>query len=89
MSVAIRNIAVVLLSALLMSISVVYADDSKVSESVKQEIIDAEKKKSEAEKSEEGEASGNIIDCEQTNESADAQDDVDNKDLDECEALIK
>lgn len=67
----------------------VHADEAKVPESVKQEVVEAEQVQPEQEKTEEGEASGNIRDCEQSNDSSEEQGGADEKDLDDCEALIK
>ena len=85
----IQIVAAIILSCQMLNTSTVLADEGKVTEKVTQEISEAEKKQSEKEKTEEGEASGNVEDCEQLVESGDAQDGVDKKDLDECEAMIK
>lgn len=85
----IQNVAAIILSLQMMNTSAVLAQESKVPEITRQEVVDAEKQKPELEKTEEGEASGNVEDCEQTSESGVAQDSADKKDLDECKALIK
>ena len=85
----IQNVAAIIISCQMLSASVVLADEEKVPEKVTQEIIEAEQKKPEKEKTEEGEASGNVEDCEQLVDSGDAQDGVDKKNLDKCDAIIK
>ncbi len=82
-------VAAIVLSCQMLNTTIVLADEGKVSEKVTQEIIEVEKKQPEKEQTEEGEASGNVEDCERLVESGDAQDGVDKKDLDECEAMIK
>ncbi len=85
----IQNVAAIILGFQMMNASAALADEEKVPESVTQDVVEAEKKSPEQEKREEGEASGNVEDCEQSNDSGDAEDGVDQKDLDACNELIK
>ena len=89
MKVNIQNVAAFIISCHMLNASVVLADEEKVPEKVVQEVIEAEEKKPEKEQTEEGEASGNVEDCEQLVDSGDAQDGVDKKNLDKCDAMIK
>ena len=85
----IQNVAAIIISCQMLSASVVLADEEKVPEKVTQEISETEENRPENEKTEEGEASGNVEDCEQLVDSGDAQDGVDKKNLDKCDAMIK
>ncbi len=85
----IQNVAAIILSFQMMNASAVLANKETVPEGVKQEVIDAEKQPAEQEKTEQGEASGNVEDCEQSNDSGDKQYGVDKKNLDECEEMVK
>lgn len=85
----IQNVAAIIISCQMLNATVVLADEEKVPEKVTQKIIKAEEKTPEKEQTEEGEASGNVEDCEQLVDSGDAQDGVDKKNLDKCDAMIK
>ena len=89
MTISICNAAAISLGFIMLNASVVHAGEAEITEKVKQEVVQGEKQNSEQEKTEEGEASGNVEDCEQSNESARTQDGVDKKELDDCEALVK
>ncbi len=85
----IQNVVAIILGFQMMNASTVLADKEKVPESVTQDVAEAEKRPPEQEKTEEGEASGNVADCEHSNDSGDVEDGVDQKDLDACDELIK
>lgn len=85
----IQNVAAIIISLQMMSASLALADEEKVPESVAQEVAETEMQTPEQEKTEEGEASGNVEDCEPTNVSGDSGDPVEKKDLDECDELVK
>ena len=85
----IQNVAALIISCQMLNASIVLADEETVPENVTQEIIEDEKKQPEQEQTEEGEASGNVEDCELLVDSGDAQDGVDKKNLDKCDAMIK
>ncbi len=85
----IQNVAALIISCQMLNASIVLADEETVPENVTQEIIEDEKKQPEQEQTEEGEASGNVEDCELLVDSGDTQDGVDKKNLDKCDAMIK
>ena len=89
MKASIHNVAAIIISLQLMYTSSVLADEEKVPESVAQEVAETEKQPPEEEKTEEGEASGNVEDCEQANDAGDSQDSVEKKDLDNCDEMVK
>lgn len=84
-----KSITAIVMGLQLLSAQGLHAEGTKVPEKIAEEVIDAEKQTPEQEKSESGEASGNIRDCEQANESDKAGGDVMKKDIDDCGALIK
>ncbi len=85
----IQNVAAIIISLQMINASSVLADEEKVPESVAQEVAETEKQPPEEEKTEEGEASGNVEDCEPAGHSGDSQDGVEKKNLDNCEELVK
>ena len=85
----IQYVAAVSFSVFMMTASTAFSDEDKVPEDVKQEVVEAEKQTPEAEKTEEGEASGNVEDCERSNKSDDPEDAVESKNLDKCEEMVK
>lgn len=89
MKAIIQSVAVIIIGFQMMNASKVLAEEAKVSKNVTQEVAEAEKLPPDQEKTEEGEASGNVEDCEPSNDSVDARDGVDKKNLDECEAMVK
>lgn len=89
MRVTIQKSAAIILGFYLMHASAVFAEDAKVPDSVTEEVVEAEKQTPEQEETEEGEASGNVEDCEPAHEADDAQEEVEEKNLDECEPMIK
>ncbi|ASJ74297.1 hypothetical protein [Granulosicoccus antarcticus] len=88
-TVSCKSLAAIIMSFQLLTISGLHAEDSKVPEKLKKEVVETETQTPEQEKSESGEASGNIKDCEKVNESDKAGDGVEQKDIDDCGALIK
>lgn len=81
--------AAVILGLHMLNASVLHADEAKVPDKINQELRESEKMTPEQEKTEAGEASGNVEDCEQANESDDAVGSAENKDLDDCKVLVK
>ena len=84
-----RHVTLSTTLVLLIAAAPAWAQQEKVPEKVLESVVEAEKKSDAQEKTEIGEASGNISDCEPVSEGSSSSQAVDEKDLDECTPLVK